>query len=247
MIAMKQVLFGGLALSALAGGLVVAARQSEPTPLITFSTSLTGRTDAQRHNAALAVRKLNGALIKPGGTFSFNGRIGTYSRDTGYRRAPVSFNGQLISAWGGGVCQTSTTFYNAALRSGFDILERHAHQFAPLYVQPGLDSAVAYPGIDLRVRNPYPFAVRVVARIDGDSLIVRLEAQGQKNGLCSIEREVRQVTHDAPKIIGEGSATRIRNTGKTGFDVSVYRIRNGKREWISSDSYPSMAKVIERS
>src|SRR5207302_1442552 len=81
------------------------------------------RTKAQKRNAILALKKLDGAVIAPGETFSFNTRVGTWSRDQGYRRAPVSYNGTLIASWGGGVCQTSTTLYNAALLAGMKIID----------------------------------------------------------------------------------------------------------------------------
>ncbi|MBC7807279.1 MAG: VanW family protein, partial [Akkermansiaceae bacterium] len=91
------------------------------TSLSAFATRLEGRSRAQRHNAELAAQSLDGRVIAPGATFSFNQVVRGWSVDRGYVRAPVSFDGELVPAFGGGVCQASTTLYNAALLSGLGI------------------------------------------------------------------------------------------------------------------------------
>ena len=142
--------------------------------LSAFATHLDGRSRAQKHNAELAARSLDGAVIAPHGTLSFNKSVRGWSADRGFVRAPVSFDGELIPAFGGGVCQTSTTLYNAALLAGLTPVERHHHVFAPQYVAPGRDAAVAYPSLDLKVQNPYPFSVRVRASATGAQLRVEI-------------------------------------------------------------------------
>lgn len=212
---------------------------------IKFSTTLQGRSDNQRHNAFLACSKLNGAVIQPGDEFSFNRRVGSWSRDAGYRRAPVSYNGTLIDAWGGGVCQTSTTLYNAALIAGLEILERHPHRFAPSYCPPGRDAAVAFSGVDLRFRNTYDFPVTISARFEGDQLVVGLAGKGQLSR-SAVATDVRKFS--APmehRVDLGGGKVRVRTDGKPGWEVVTYRVSNGKREWIASDSYPTMDRVIE--
>lgn len=214
--------------------------------LSAYSTSLAGRSRSQRHNAELALGRLVGAIVPPGEEFSFNGRVGSFSRDRGYRRAPVSYNGQLIDSWGGGVCQTSTTLYNAALLSGMEIVERSRHRFAPSYVPPGLDAAVAFSSIDLKFRNPHPFAVRVFGQIAGDRLTIGIEGARELREKPRILEEVREPVESATYSIGRPSnRARVRNTGKNGFQVKVYRLIGDRRELISSDSYPAMGRVIE--
>jgi vancomycin resistance protein YoaR len=194
----------------------------------------------------LALERLVGVEIPAGGAFSFNERVGTFSRDAGYRKAPVSYNGQLIDDWGGGVCQTSTTLYNAALLAGMQILERNRHRFQPSYVPPGRDAAVAFSNIDLRFRNPHPFPVRIEGEVHGGRLQVRLvgpQAPAVRPEVISDVHEVRE-----PQIFtlgGPGGRRRVRNTGKAGFEVSVYRITGNRRERISHDNYPAMNRVVE--
>lgn len=214
--------------------------------IASFSTTVENRSRNQRHNALLSAQRLDGVVIQPGETFSFNKRIGSFSKDGGYRKAPVSFNGQLINSFGGGVCQTSTTTYNAALLAGFEIVERNRHRFVPNYVTPGMDAAVAYYTIDLKLKNPYSFPVKVKARIEKDLLKVGFYGAGQPK-VCRIDTQVRQVRMPGLFEMGDRRAAgRMRNTGKPGYFVQVFREIDGKRELVSSDNYPAMEMVVDR-
>jgi vancomycin resistance protein YoaR len=217
----------------------------EDRVVASFATSLAGRTPAQRHNSELALRRLNRATLKPGETFSFNARVGTFSRDQGYRRAPVSYDGQLIDDWGGGVCQSSTTLYNAALLAGMTIIERNHHRFAPGYVAPGRDAAVAYSSIDLRFSNPYPFPVRIATRVSGNCLVAEFKAEHALPAEPRIVSEVHGLVKPRTFEVDDGTGQfRVRTVGKAGFDVTVTRIVGNRREEISHDSYPVMNRVI---
>lgn len=242
---MKSIALSILAL--LVAGLAVAML-AQPAQICIggYTTSLAGRNRSQRHNSELALNKLIGAVIKPGQTFSFNKCVGSFSRDAGYRRAPVSYNGQLIDSWGGGVCQTSTTLYNAALLSGMEIVERSKHRFAPSYIPPGRDAAVAFSAIDLKFKNPYPYPVRILGQIEGDRLTVGIYGPNKLKERPRIVEIVRDPLRPSTYTIGEeGPRARVRNTGKMGFQVAVWRLRGDSRELISSDSYPSMDRVVE--
>ena len=228
-----------------------------------FATRLDGRSQAQKHNAELAARCLDGAVIAPNGTFSFNRLVRGWSADKGFVRAPVSFDGELIPAFGGGVCQTSTTLYNAALLAGLTPTERHHHVFAPQYVAPGRDAAVAYPSLDLRVRNPYPYPLRVRASTSGAQL--RVEIWGKSRPAQTVSLVSRILSQDNPdtvyraapraEIMGAGRIgvrkPAARSVGATGFRVVTYRVVSGtkadtRRERLSDDSYPSMPGVVRR-
>ena len=128
-----------LAVAASAG--VLALRGGRQVVLGQYTTTLRGRTESQRYNAERAARALDGRVIKPGDALSYNEIVGPWTADAGYKRAPVSYDGELLSAWGGGVCQTSTTLYNAALLAGLEIVERHRHAWPPKYIAPGRDAA----------------------------------------------------------------------------------------------------------
>jgi vancomycin resistance protein YoaR len=93
--------------------------------------------------------------LAPGAVFSFNKTVGSWTADRGYVLAPVSFDGELEVDWGGGVCQTSTTLYNAALRAGCAITDSGHHSIPSDYVDLGFDAMVNYPSSDLKFVNPY--------------------------------------------------------------------------------------------
>lgn len=231
---------------AMLGGTLFALGSAPSNHVIgAYATSLDGRALNQRHNAVMALKRLDGAVILPGAVFSFNQRVGSFNRDGGYRRAPVSYNGQLIDSWGGGVCQASTTTYNAALLGGLQIVERHPHQFSPSYVPPGRDAAVAFGDIDLKLRNPYPFPISIRAGVQGTHLQVQLLGQGKG---AAVEVQDKILNREQPGEIRLGppsSAARLRNSGKAGYEVVVYRTVDGRRELVSQNSYPSMDRVIQ--
>ena len=237
-----------LAAVALAAALAASAFRALPQERVIagYVTPLGGRTASQRHNAFLAASRLNGARIDPGQVFSFNGRVGTFSRDQGYRKAPVSYNGQLISDWGGGVCQVSTTLYNAALLADLDVLERHCHRFCPSYVAPGRDAAVAFSDIDLQFRNTHPFPVWIKARLDDRFIHVEFQATEPLPVRPQVIEVVQNLSRPETFTLGrETSSAHVRNSGKLGYDVCVYRLRGDRRELISQNSYPAMNRVVE--
>ncbi len=227
------------------GGLLALQPEGEPC-LARYSTDLTERTRNQRHNAVLAAKYLDGAVIKPGQTLSFNDRVGSWSRDVGYRKAPVSYNGQLVPSWGGGVCQTSTAFYNAGLLAGLDVAERHPHRFATGYCPPGRDAAVAFSGIDLKLKNPYDFPIRVEAKVERSALWVSLYGTKPLPHRPSLLTEIRETYR--PQTFASnigGTRGRVRNTGKAGYEVATYRMANGRKSLVSVDSYPTVHRIVE--
>ncbi len=210
-----------------------------------FTTSLDGRTAAQRHNASLAARRIDGAVVAAGSTFSFNRRVGTFTADAGFKKAPVSFNGSLIKDWGGGVCQTSTTVYNAALLAGLPIVERFHHRFAPSYVPPGRDAAVAYPGVDLRFTNNLSEPIRIVAKVADERLIVEFLSVGKPAEKSLVVADVENFTEPNTVRVPLSPRSRgVRASGHSGFAVTVRRVTGERREVISRDSYPAMDRVI---
>lgn len=211
-----------------------------------FATSLEGRTQGQRHNATLAARRIHSATLAPGATWSFNQAIGQWVRSEGYVRAPVSYGGVLVPAWGGGVCQTSTTLYNAALLAGLEVIERHPHTIAPSYIAPGRDAAVAQGIADLKLRNPYPFPCRIECFVRGDKLVCRLRAGASPQQVrpyrrvCTLETEV--VAHAPAPVV-----TNFRKQhGRAGVRVRLWRIctQNGatRRELCHETQYAPLPR-----
>ncbi len=214
-----------------------------------YATSLQGRTSGQKHNARLAAEAINGKVIAPGEVFSFNRAVKSWTVDQGYVKAPVSFDGELVRAFGGGVCQTSTTLYNAALLAGCPVLERHPHSFRPLYCPPGRDAAVAYPGVDLRIKNPYSWPVHIRATALDNRLDVRLLGAQAPTQQARIETQI--LSRSAPSRqtrVGKNSATYKRAIGLDGYRVVSYRViyekgQSPRREQLGDDTYAVMNDV----
>ena len=105
------------------------------------------------HNVQLVAHLVDGKLIAPGATFSFNEATGDRTADKGFREAPVIINGELTTGLGGGVCQVSTTVFNAAYEAGLKITERTNHALYISHYPQGRDATVNYPDVDLKFVN----------------------------------------------------------------------------------------------
>ena len=228
---------------------VPPARQD--TVLASYSTDLAGRTPHQRYNARRAAAALDGVVVKPGATFSFDKIVKGWTGDQGFLRAPVSYNGTLIDDYGGGVCETSTTIYNAALLAGLQIVERHSHSFSPSYAPPGRDAAVAYPSADLRFVNTYPWTITLHVRPWGNRLVCQIQALHNTQAKVLLYSRIlgRTPPSDAPVTPGAGMRrTRWQLRGRDGLRVAIFRswYENGaeiKTEEISDDTYLPISRV----
>ncbi|MCX6792060.1 MAG: VanW family protein [Candidatus Gottesmanbacteria bacterium] len=148
-----------------------------------FAGSIAGRI----HNIALAAGRINGILIKPGETFSFNDAVGDISAATGYQSAYIIKDGHTVLGDGGGVCQVSTTLFRAALAAGFPIIERHAHDYRVHYYEeggfkPGLDATVYGPTYDLKFKNDTATSILIQAKTDVANLSLTFDLYGTGDG-----------------------------------------------------------------
>lgn len=133
----------------------------------TFTTTTTSNKD-RNTNISLASAALDGLVIKPGEEFSFNNTTGNRTLEKGYRPAGAYLNGKLVEEPGGGVCQVSSTLYNAVIFAGLETTERHAHSFEPSYVTPGEDAMVSYDGYagpDMKFVNTSDVAIVIRAKL----------------------------------------------------------------------------------
>jgi vancomycin resistance protein YoaR len=132
---------------------------------------------SRNDNIAIAAEKLDGTTVRPGQEFSFNEAVGERSSELGYSPARVIVDGRSEPGIAGGICQLSSTLYNAALLAGMDIAERRAHSRPVPYLPAGLDATVSYGAADLRWVNVLATAVTVRARVGADSVCVWLEGE----------------------------------------------------------------------
>ncbi len=185
---------------------VIAAKGQEVRPEITeaeakdlyqvigqYSTTTTANKD-RNTNIKLASECLEGKIIQPGETFSFNDTTGPRSESKGYKPAGAYLDGKLVEEPGGGVCQVSSTLYNAVVFAGLKTTERHAHSFEPSYVTPGEDAAVSYGGPDMKFVNNSDTAVALRAKLEG-SISGRMKLTVSVVGIPILEDGVTYSMH----------------------------------------------------
>ena len=140
------------------------------TLLSSFETYSTNTADGN-HNMALALDSCNGSVIGPGEVWSFNDCTGNSNLTSlGYRPATVIIGGELVPGIGGGLCQSSTTIYNAAIRTNMEIVERYCHYFQSTYVDAGLDATIDWPNLDLKLKNPTEYPMYMQCYMSGTTL-----------------------------------------------------------------------------
>lgn len=147
-----------------------------------FYGSIAGRI----HNIQVATKKINGLLIPPGETFSFNQAVGDISAQTGYQQAYIIKEGRTVLDDGGGVCQVSTTLFRAVLYAGLPIEERKAHAYRVGYYeqnyQPGIDATVYNPTNDFKFKNDTSANILIQSEVDLNKLKLTFYLYGTVDG-----------------------------------------------------------------
>lgn len=204
-----------------------AVRIGSRVEIANFSTKISARSADQIENLKLALAKIDGTVIKPGEVFSFNETVGERLRQWGYRGAPTIYEGKIIDTPGGGLCQLSSTIYNAALLSGMEIIERKPHLWVINSVGPGRDAAILYDKIDLRFKNNLHHSITVRGELTNSLLIVRFYAPRKLDFKVKVDPQILQVFPAPdlpPNIGGEPDRSIIPTRGKDGVKVKVLRI-----------------------
>lgn len=139
-----------------------------------YATYFNSRNRNRSSNIALSAEAINNVVVFPGERFSFNGTVGKRTREKGYLRAPVIVRGELYEDIGGGICQVSSTLYNAADRAGLTIVERYSHSRNVHYVPAGRDATVSWYGPDFVFTNPYnhPILIRAFTGVGSVSITI---------------------------------------------------------------------------
>lgn len=225
--------------------------KGETVLLSRFSTSFDGDYSARAHNIALAAKSINGTKVEPGEEFSFNRIVGARTRERGYREAKIISGGVFVPGVGGGVCQASTTVYNAALLSGMAITRVQAHSLSVGYVEPSFDAMVSSSS-DMSFVNPFSTPVYIAARTGSDRVTV--EFYGKPSGL-TFKRvsEVLSVIPPKTEILEEGEEESVKVKAKNGMksQASLLVYRNGvlkEKKQLRKDTYQSVrgVRVVKR-
>ena len=145
------------------------------TEIAKYTTTIYDTEESRIHNIKLAVSKLNNATVEVNEEFSFNETIGPMGAEQGYQKATgFDGNGKKIKIYGGGMCQISSTLYNAVLIANLEVTERHAHSRRVYYVPQDKDASVAYGGADFKFKNTSGEKIKITATTDGHDVTVTL-------------------------------------------------------------------------
>lgn len=226
-----------------------------PDLLSSFSTSFTSSGYSRSTNISLAAQKLDGVVIMPGETFSYNQTVGQRTKAAGFKEATAYSNGQVVQEVGGGICQVSSTLYNAILYANLEIVERSNHGFKPSYVKPGLDATVSWGGPDLKFKNNRNYPVRI--KTDTSGKVLRIYIYGLKtDNDYTVKLDAQYVStvyyktiYQKDSSLGSGNSKVIQN-GSNGCKTATYKYlydSNGtlvSSECISRDTYNPHNKII---
>ena len=139
-----------------------------------YVTYFNSNNKSRSHNISLAAKASDNHFVFPNETFSFNQVVGKRTRDKGYMRAPIIVRGEFSEGVGGGICQVSSTLFNAVDRAGLRIVQRYSHSRRVPYVPSGRDATVSWYGPDFRFQNKYNQPILIKAKVYGGSMVVTL-------------------------------------------------------------------------
>lgn len=227
-----------------------------PDKLGAFTTRYDPSNKNRANNVSISADKIDGTIIMPGETFSYNQTVGERTIAAGYKEAGAYSGGRVVQDVGGGICQTSSTLYNAVLLANLEIVDRTNHQFLTSYVEAGKDATVTWGGIDFKFKNSRSYPIKIEA--------------SAKNGVCEmsiygireeteyeveIQSEVLSylpytTKYEEDPTLEEGKEV-IEQSGYEGCTSETYRIlkKNGKiisKTLLSKDTYDPMTRIIRR-
>jgi vancomycin resistance protein YoaR len=142
--------------------------------LSAYVTDLAPRTAEQAANIKKAASSISGFILKSGEILSLNDQAGPFSEARGFRPERAFREKGVVREAGGGVCQLASTLYNAARNAGLEVVERVPHSQKVESVPPGYDATLAYGVADLKIKNPYPFPVKILSKISQGQLMIEI-------------------------------------------------------------------------
>ncbi len=227
-----------------------------PDQLGTFKTNYDGGDVDRTTNLRLACEKINGKVVLAGETFSYNKTLGPRSAATGYKNAKVYSAGEVVDGIGGGICQISSTLYNAVLRANLGIVERRNHQFVTSYVEAGMDATVVYGTTDFKFKNTRKYPIKIVASAKNGVATVSIYGIKEAEEYTFSFRTVTISTLptstkyiDDPTLAPGVEVVKQKGANGRKTETYMYKMLNGKivsTTVLSRDTYDPMQKIIIR-
>ena len=225
-----------------------------PDLLATFSTNYQASNVSRTTNLKLASNKINGTVILPNEEFSYNKVVGERTISAGYKMAATYSNGQVVDGLGGGICQISSTLYDAVVMANLNVTTRRNHQFVTSYVPAGKDATVVWGSQDFKFVNSRKYPVRIVATVEGGVATVQIwgikeeveyDISIETKKVATIEYTTQYV-QDASLPVGQ---QKVIQAGNNGRKVEAYKVTklNGQvvsTTLLSRDTYNAMKRIV---
>lgn len=228
--------------------------QDVNTLIGSYKTVLSDVSPGRVENIKIATERTSGVLLMPGEEFSYNKHTGLRTVKNGYKNATVIVSGEAVQGVGGGVCQVSTTLYNAVLYAGLDIVKVSNHSIPSSYVDKGRDAVVSDSGLDFVFKNNYNQPIYIQNYYNNGVITCQVYGNNKDKQNIEISTSIDKVTKAPIKkekdpTLAKGKE-KILERGRDSYTVSTYRIyydENGKevkREKVAISFYPSKQQVV---
>lgn len=230
--------------------------EAYPDLLSSFSTKYDNTNRPRSKNLEIAMSKLNGVVVMPGEIFSYNKTLGKRTEEAGYQYANGFAGGKVVPMLAGGICQISSTLYDAALYANMNIVERYNHMFQATYVEPGKDATVVYGSLDFKFENTRKYPILIKTKCGGG--LAEIKIFGIKEEVeyeIEIVTEVLSYTPYKVQVVYDSNLApgqeKVSQYGLQGCKSKTYRIRkiNGQevsKEVLSTDTYSPLNKIVRR-
>lgn len=225
--------------------------------MISSYTTETTSNANRNTNIDLSANAINGVTVNPGETFSFNQATGQRTWEKGYREATAIAGGQNVPEIGGGVCQTSSTLFNAVARANLEIVDRSPHAWPSSYVEKGMDATVNWPNLDFKFRNNTDWPIFIVSYYKNRKVTVEIYGMYLGDGVTiDLESVVTKTTRppsDVKYVQNTSLPVGTQKTtieARTGYQVETYKIwyQNGQeisRELLCKSTYKMYQETVE--
>jgi len=220
--------------------------------LATYTTYFSEADAGRANNIRQAGKKIDGTVLLPGESFSYNGVVGERTVANGFALAHVYVGDQVESGLGGGICQVSSTLYSAALYANLAIVERHNHSLPVSYVPGGQDATVDYGNLDLKFSNNTAYPVRIDVSVPSGAVIVNIYGTDDNNTKITLSHSTSNARSFPVSRVKDASvpagAEVIKQRGVNGYTVTSYITitQNGQSntKYLSTSVYSPMPEII---
>lgn len=220
-----------------------------------YTTIYDAGNTSRASNIALATKTINGTVLLPGETFSYNGKIGNTTKEKGYKLGGAYIGGKVVPAYGGGICQVSSTLYNAVLYANLGIIERYNHSYSVSYVPAGRDATVSYGGKDFKFKNTRKYPIKIEANAKNGVIGITIKGIKEEKEyeviLSSnvISTTPNNTTYEQNASLPEGKQ-KVIQIGHDGCKSIAYKTikYEGKiisKTLLSKDTYQPMNKIVQ--